>query len=338
MNRALFLPVLFVILTIIKNETLNAQYIPIVEESKYWIYYDFQHRPRPTTGFLITILGDTIVENTLYKKVYKYELRGETKTINHNEPPTFVPDFPYFLIDKELISLIREDTSEKVVYNLPIKLDSCLDDGQNIINPCNDIIFCDTLEHLLFDFSLSPGDTLNYCSYAPLHYQSHIEPEKVDSIKLEMSFGKLRKTFYTYGVPSYLPNLDEPGPRPPGQVKIIEGIGFQNQGIFNYRYGSLVDFCEGNFENCDIISATKELDVSESEIKIYPNPATDFITIESTVKYKGISLVNTSAINVFRFVNVNKINLNGLPSGMYICCFELENGGVLYKRLIKINR
>ena len=124
-------------------EKLMAQYIPLVEESKYWIYYDFQARPRPTTGFLITIKGDTILNGMLYKKVYKYELTGELKSLAINEPLQFVADFPYNLQDKELISLLREDYEKKLVFNLPINKDSCIDQSSGTINPCNDIIFCD---------------------------------------------------------------------------------------------------------------------------------------------------------------------------------------------------
>lgn len=161
---------LLTIIAFFQFERIIGEYIPLVEESKYWIYYDFQARPRPTTGFLITIQGDTTVNSVAFKKVYKYELIGEVKTLAINEPPQFVADVPYQIKERELVSLIREDVNAKKVYNWPVKLDSCINQSTGIINPCNDIFFCDTMEHLLFDFSLAKNDTLNYCSSAPLHY------------------------------------------------------------------------------------------------------------------------------------------------------------------------
>jgi type IX secretion system substrate protein len=338
MKLRIFKILIVTILTFFQSNILNAQYLPLVEESKYWIYYDFQKRPRPTTGFLITIKGDTIVQNTVYKKVYKYELGGEVKTVLINEPPIFVADIPYNLIDKELVSLIREDVNEKQIYNLPIKLDSCTAPSNGVINPCNDIIFCDTLEHLLFDFSLSTGDTLNYCCYAPLHYTGQNIPEEIDSIKFEMHFGKLRNTFFTYGVASYLPNLIEPGPIPPSRVRIIEGVGFQNQGIFNYRYGSLVYYCEGDLEDCNIVSATKEVYLDESHVKVYPNPASDCVTVESNEEIGSISLIAPNGIELMTVSNENLLNLSNIPGGIYIIKIRFENGNIRNQRIVKMKR
>ena len=336
MKKTLFLPIILTFVASIQSAFLNAQYLPLIEESKYWIYYDFQKRPRPTTGFLITIKGDTVVQNTAYKKVYKYELSGEVKTVLINEPPIFVADIPYNLIDKELVSLIREDVNEKLIYNLPIKLDSCTEPSNGVINPCNDIMFCDTLEHLLFDFSLSTGDTLNYCSYAPLHYWQ-IEPEIIDSVKLEMHFGKLRNTFFTYGVASYLPNLVEPGPIPPSRVRIIEGVGFLYQGIFNYRFGSLVHYCEGDLEDCNIVSATKEVYLDESQVKVYPNPTSDYIAVESNEEIGSISVISPNGIELMNVSNENLLNLSNIPSGIYIIKIRFENGNLRNQRIVKLN-
>ncbi len=44
----------------------------------------------------------------------------------------------------------------------------------------------------------------------------------------------------------------QPGQIPVSKVKIIEGVGFKNQGIFNYRFGNLIDYCEGDSNICNI--------------------------------------------------------------------------------------
>ena len=326
------------VLAFLQIGKLFSQYIPFVEESKYWLYYDFQARPRPTTGFLITIQGDTIVNGVAYKKVYKYELIGDIKTLAINEPPQFVADIPYKIKDRELVSLIREDINAKKVYNWPIKQDSCIHSTSGTINPCNDIIFCDTMEHLLFDFSLTKDDTLNYCSYAPLHYDWEIKTEKIDSINMEVHFGKLRTTFYTFGIPSYLQNLMSPGPIPPSIVRIIEGIGFQYQGIFHYRAGSLVRFCEGSLDQCNIATNTNDPEMANPSVKLFPNPTYDFINLEANVGISKMTILNLNGDKLFSSIDDKEIDLSSLPAGIYLCRIELMNGNILIKKIVKLVR
>jgi hypothetical protein len=319
------------------SEMLSAQYIPLVKESKYWIYYDFQARPRPTTGFLITIKGDTSLHGQLYKKVFKYELKGELKNIAINEPMQFVADHPYSFKEKKLISLVREDVDNKLIYNLPIKQDSCDIPSSGIENPCNDIIFCDSAEHVLFDFSLQNGDTLNYCCFAPLHYEWEIKPEKVDSIKMEMHFGKLRKTYYTVGVPGYLQNLMSPGQIPVSKVKIIEGIGFQHQGIFNYRFGNLVDYCEGDFNTCNIVNSTNEIGMNENQVDVFPNPTSGYLRFEANSRINEISLFNFNFEELMRAIDQTQLDIDSIPDGVYICRIKLIDGNILHRKVIKLN-
>ncbi len=336
MKKRIFLFTLFLVQMFFCVGTLKGQYIPLVEESKYWIYYDFQARPRPTTGFLITIQDDTVIQNKAYKKVYKYELTGVVKNLANNEPPQFVADFPYTIKDKTLVSFLREDIQTKQIYNLPASPDSCVDSSSGIINPCNAIVFCDTVEHLLFDFSLETNDTLNYCCFAPLHYNWEIQPEKVDSIKPEVHFGKLRNTFYTYGVNSYLPNLMSPGPIGASPVKIVEGVGFLNQGIFHYRFGMLVDYCEGDADFCDIIASTKDQAFQKNQVTVYPNPATDYLNFEGIGGIGEISLINAHGMVVVHVSHEKRLDVRGLTAGLYLCRITLDNGIFIHKKIIKL--
>lgn len=317
---------------------LTAQYLPLVEESKYWVYYDFQARPRPTTGFIITIKGDTILENKLYKKVFKYELIGELKNLAINEPLQFVADFPYKIKDEELISVIREDIDKRVIYNYPLKQDSCTSPPSGNVNPCNDIIFCDRNEHLLFDFSLQKDDTLNYCSFASLHYNWQISPEKVDSIRMEMHFGKLRKTFYTIGVPSYLPNLMQPGQIPVSKVKIIEGVGFLNQGLFNYRFGNLIDYCEGDLNICNIVNSTNEFELTERQVNVYPNPVSKYLYFEANRNIIEIILINLNSVELIRVSNETQMDIDTVPDGVYFCRIKMDNGRIINRKVVKISQ
>jgi len=319
--------------------SLNGQneYISMVEENKYWIYYDFTGRPRPTTGFVVTIKGDTIVSGIGYKKVYRYQLKGYLETNPVNEPPHFVSNYPYELAGKELISLIREDVSTKQVFNRPvIKNAPCMDDLATYEYECNEVIFCDSLEHLLFDFNLVKEDTLNFCAYVPMSYSWVITPRVIDSTTYEMYFNKTRKTFYTYGIPSYLQNLQNPGPIPEGKVKILEGVGFLYQGIFHYRFGILKDFCEGTLAQCNIISATSDPQNNTlQKLSVYPNPAFEKINLVTEIDTKKIEIYDQYA----RFVEAYKekeINVSHLPSGMYYMKVTDENDRIANCRFVKI--
>ena len=58
---------------------LQGQYIPMVEEGKYWIYLNYYisgDNFLPVSGHAITIEGDTIINSISYKKVYKHLLKG----------------------------------------------------------------------------------------------------------------------------------------------------------------------------------------------------------------------------------------------------------------------
>lgn len=313
------------------TKSLSGQYLPLVQENKYWVVLDFQGTPRPTTGFLITLKGDTVLNNMIYKKAYKYELFG-TLIFVGGSPPQFMPDLPYTTKNKKLVALVREDLNTKKVYNLPIKQDSCIFQLINNINSCNNILFCDTNEHLLFDFSLVQGDTLDYCTYAPLHYDWEIQKEKVDSIKNEFKYGKERKTFYTFGVPGFLPNLQSPGPILPTRVKIFEGLGFEFQGIFNYRWGTLHDFCEGTLEQCNIINNTNDArDMQADKIEIFPNPASDYIKLQTSKTLSNVEIIDQNGKVVLND-RALEINVGSLQAGMYfVKCLSNENASYFGK-------
>ena len=175
---------LFTLITLIllNSTILTGQYVPFVEEGKFWIYLNYSNPdfPDPASGHAITILGDTIINSTDYKKVIKLNLKG-----GHDCPPADMPcwdfDYPYQTESQSLDGFIREDVLEKKIYILK---DS--DTGE---------------EELLFDFSLNVGDTLNNAVYESIWASStDLYPGGiVDSIKVVDVYGKLRNTIFTFG-------------------------------------------------------------------------------------------------------------------------------------------
>ena len=84
----------------------------------------------------------------------------------------------------------------------------------------------------------------------------------------------------------------------------------------------------------------------ESQITIYPNPGRDIFTIKidnlkTGEKYKliikiisGKVLKKTSGITDRQDATVN-FDLTGYPAGVYLICFEKENGGPEIRKIIK---
>lgn len=75
--------------------------------------------------------------------------------------------------------------------------------------------------------------------------------------------------------------------------------------------------------------STNELAKKDSSLKVYPNPVTDILNIESQSKVKSISIYDTTGRNVLASeINQTKfnVNLSALTSGTYIVTVQTENG------------
>jgi hypothetical protein len=75
-------------------------------------------------------------------------------------------------------------------------------------------------------------------------------------------------------------------------------------------------------------SFTNIEEIENENIRIYPNPANDFINIEINNNYDSnfnISIYNSLGIKVIETSNENTINIEDLPSGMYFINVTTEN-------------
>lgn len=79
-------------------------------------------------------------------------------------------------------------------------------------------------------------------------------------------------------------------------------------------------------------------DDTEISTTIYPNPAKDFINISSEFSFNMVKILNQSG-QILRSLNVKtnniKINLNDIPSGLYILLLETTEGPVAQRIIIK---
>jgi hypothetical protein len=75
----------------------------------------------------------------------------------------------------------------------------------------------------------------------------------------------------------------------------------------------------------------------EVNCKIYPNPATEYVSISSSLQIKTVRIYNTAS-QLVRIVEVNSVskmlNVNELHSGVYMLLIETERGS-LVKKLVK---
>ena len=218
--------------------------------------------------------GDTIINSKAYHKIWRFR-----------------EDWVDFINDTTVSfdgysTAIRQDTLQRKVY----------------------FIYQDTVEHVLYDFNITVGDTIT-----PLYY--------IDSILIN---GDYRKRFV---LQSWMPADTN--------FALIEGIGSTTgpfQPLYPYfEQGSLLEcFSQNNinlypgYGNCKLYTGIKEINKENKQIKIYPNPSSTTITISA----KGINTYILS--NTFgQVIKEGKLNgdettieVSALPNGIYILALD----------------
>lgn len=302
-----------IIILLLSNSIASGQYIPIVEEGKFWIYLNYDTSnldfPDPVSGHAITFLGDTLINSVSYKKVLRLNLKG-THDCELSNLPCWDFDLPYQTETKVLYGFIREDTSEKKIYYL-----------MNSIAGKEDV---------LFDFSLSVGDTVNNYVYESIRASStNLYPGGiVDSIKTIDTHGRLRNSFFTYGFYSIIGLPYET------EVVFSEGLGFKDYGLFYTPQSEFVDYCEGGIEKCNLILSNITFEPA-LEIKVFPNPSTDLFQIESEEELKKIKAYSIFGQLIKESHLKNRIDLSDVKNGIYILEIITSSRERTIKRVIK---
>jgi len=306
----------FVVLLSLAPKIVHGQYDPMVVEGKYWIYINLFQGAHdtypPVSGHAITFLGDTVINSVSYKKVYKHLLKGGHPCMY---PPCWQFDYPYQTESKSLIAFIREDTITRKIYNLPFP---------------NTYGFCDTVEHLLFDFSLQIGDTINSCIYDFIRASDvHLTTGGiVDSTGELMVFEKNRRTIFTTGFTTG-PDAYEM------RIPIIEGFGLENYGIFLNPLSYVWDFCENGTWDCQLISSNSTIE-SETEVKIFPNPTDGLARISIHEEdIKCLRLFSYLGSLISETNKSNTIDLSNSSIGVYFLEVILKNDQRILRKIIK---
>lgn len=136
-----------------------------------------------------------------------------------------------------------------------------------------------------------------------------------------------------HGIPAHLAvespdgqtghNVVVDGRREDGKYHINFGFGGSLDGWYNipdsdFPYG--MTKVEGIILNIIPNSTSRANAAQQDGIKIFPNPAHDFITIENTDKTSNISIFNSLGIEMQsqKICGSNRINISNLPKGMYV--------------------
>lgn len=302
-----------VMLLLLVNTVVYAQYVPFAEEDKFWIYLNYdaanQDIPKRISGHAITLLGDTTINALAYKKVYRLNLKG-----GHNCPPADQPcwdfDYPYQTESTSLDGFIREDIAEKKVYYL-----NNTDASE---------------EDVLFDFSLEVGDTVNNHVYESIWAKitNTFPGGIVDSTKLVETHGQLRNSIFTYG---YYTIIGLPYEMP---IVISEGLGYKDFGIFYKPQSEFVDYCEGDKQQCNLL-LSNEVIAAKQDIKIYPNPSHGIFNIETKSKVTKLRLYSMLGQLKLETESTDKIDLSHVENGMYFIEINTANDARYFKMIQK---
>lgn len=288
--------------------SLGQQYYSFPDSNTYW--YEV-HRPAqywipgndPYSNIFGILNQDTLINNNLYHKLYKFK------------DDYLLPD------SAEYIGAIREE-AKKVYYIGPDYFG---------VSPF------DSVDIILYDFSLSVGDTFTNGLFTINEY---LVVSEIDSILINNNYRK-RIHFQDYW-----------------WVKWIEGVGNQNGLIFysgdvptNGIWNSLVCLSEDNkviYHNPDydfcyypILNNTQYRNLND-QMSIMPNPFKDnFIIslINSSLLIKSVTVYDLHGkLSLHENMlngNFHKVNTVDLFRGVFVLRVELNNGRTVSKIILK---
>jgi len=279
---------LFIVLVCFSQTVFSQAYEPLVRENAHWVvvtldygnvmlYEDF--REYHTSG-------DTIISDTMFKKVYRYQLE-----------PDYFPNPPYHRIsDPILYGAIREDTVERKVYGRRFNVPSYSCFGGT--------------GAMMFDYSVTTGDSIDLCAAV-------FGPFKIDTVIYEEVFGYTRKNFYPQSPYNYSSPLIEGIGSWHG---LFEEIGYAVKDSDVYV---LLCYTIGNASGCDVITGERE--TIENQIEIFPNPVKgSFLNVKLAEAETGIFKADLDDIygRTIQYYplnhSFNQLNLEPLPQGIYI--------------------
>ena len=113
----------------------------------------------------------------------------------------------------------------------------------------------------------------------------------------------------------------------------MEGFGFEDGPIYGWHNREFIDYCEGTFEQCNIVSSTEDINTQSFSPVIFPNTVNEYLNINSTTHYDYLSIFNSEG----KLLNVsteNQTNVMHLLPGIYFV--KIVKNGLCYNlRFVK---
>lgn len=314
MRTSIITTIVVVLLLGSEQKTYAQAYTPLAVEGATWImsgYGDYHFM-----GWGYRIVGDSTVNNEVYKKLYYYDL----EVID----PDLQGDKDYRVISEAYAGLLRDDLTERKVYGYDMQI------GNNNSWRCDSTFYVgieEDTEILLYDFGKTKGDTLKNCMLEDTALG--IGKEVVITIDtMGVTYNYFRRII------GFEPALEQP--------ILVEGIGYTSgllstvQGLFHAAKGlGLAEYCIGTQWECGLTTAVKQT-ITTAKINIYPNPTLDLINIESEEPILNSTIYDMNAQLIIKADSQTQLNTSELTPGAYIMEIRLTDNTIYRTKLIKI--
>ncbi len=298
------LPILFFIF--LCSTFLTAQqYIPMAVDSATWLMAYTDENPNFSEFIAYRIEGDTVVNSISYKKIYSYKFK-ENRLFNST---------------RQLIGLMRDDIAERKVYGgIFSEFEDELRTFISEESRCTWGSLDAFAEHLLYDFTLSVGDSIDNCMLA--------RPAVITEADTIRMYGYNRFGYKITGGSDYTSMTEGIGTC----IGIFKGSDcFFTGGGFSY---SLVNYCIGPLSDCGLLTSTSDLSL-EPQFELRPNPVADILKIDSPYPIKNLSLYNMEGRFLSKVSDSNSINLSDYLPGIYLVKIEDNLGNSHTDKVIK---
>ena len=292
--------------------------------------------------------GDTTICGREYLKVYRQE---------EDHP------FDFDVEQAEYFCAIRNDTAAQRVYGIYKEAATVYYYNPNEFLDFQSYMSTDTTEFLLYDFSLTEGDTTTVASFDDIYdspgiYLYIVAPFHSEyDYDITLSDTTIRKVHHMEIM--YLPVMG--GRR---YLEWIEGIG-NIDGTFTIG-GDIFDVWESSYielicyeEDGNLLLSRPQAEydnvmdcfsmgnvgiavVERTEMAIYPNPTNGHISISlsntqnNTIKRVAIYTITGQTIysNIFNSQSI-EMDIENYPSGLYVIKITVDSGNVLQAKIIK---
>ena len=106
----------------------------------------------------------------------------------------------------------------------------------------------------------------------------------------------------------------------------------QTNNTLTYDFTELVSFTTFTASSVNATLSVEPIEINDF-VKVYPNPATDYLFIKSNLNYQS-TLYNVAGQRVMQS-NAKTLNVVDLPSGVYLLQLKSENNSISTFKIIK---